>query len=178
MRSFLLWVQSWSVWNLLRTGIPTTERWPYTNINSYARQGPYTDTVQDEVDIVLSLDKKQLRAEVFRLREQNRSLNEQFHGAYEQYQRLFDLYNKLVEREASRLDVFVEGLRPKQVEPRETGPRDKPVRTIREPWAKVAARQEAKHTLEYWEKKQASLETEIKDLEANIDARRSRTEPN
>jgi hypothetical protein len=116
-----------------------------------------------------------LRAEIFRLRADNGSLREQFRHEQERFEEVLALYNKLVEREGSHLDVFVEGLRPKEPEKRDMGSRDKPVRTIREPWAKVAARQEAKHTLEYWEKKQAALETDIKNLEANIDARRSGT---
>jgi hypothetical protein len=114
-----------------------------------------------------------LRAEVFRLRADNRSLGEQFRHEQERFEEILALYHQVVGREANRLDAFVDGLRPKPVEARESGERNRPVRTIREPWAKVAARQEAKHTLEYWENKQATLEKEVADLEANIDARRT-----
>jgi hypothetical protein len=113
---------------------------------------------------VFSLTKKELRV---RLVEES--------ARVKWLEKEIELYRKeLLEAyrdQGARLDNLLDVLKPKEQVKIDKNSEFKPIRHVREPWSRIQARQEAKHKQEYWEKKQKELESDIAQLEKQIDER-------
>jgi hypothetical protein len=90
------------------------------------------------------------------------------------YDDLLIEFKKMSEKTGERLDVFIDNLKKPEPTSKPKESNMKPIRTTREPWARVQARAEARHRVEYWEKRNKELETDVATLEAKIDARNGR----
>lgn len=87
------------------------------------------------------------------------------------YNSLFVDYNHLVGKSEERLDLFLDQMRVKEEVKAPNSTDFKPLKRIKEPWSKVAARMEAKHKEEYWKQKTESLESDVAALEKKIVSR-------
>lgn len=138
---------------------------------------PFPETEEDSrVDYVIGLTRHKLIAEVFTLENRLKEVEAKMEAERDEKLHILELYNKAVDRNEARLDELMEqsasivaqrlGLSSNS-SPSEQKEM-KPIRSVRKPWAVVAAGYEKKVRDEYWKKRIGEVEEADKAKEAVV----------